>query len=39
VLPRWVLAPCGGTLNDPGARALPVAIVNLTQPVGIFEMQ
>jgi hypothetical protein len=39
VLRRCVLAPYGGTLNDPTARALPVAIVNLTQAVGISEMQ
>lgn len=38
VLRRCVLAPYGGTLNDPSARALPVAIVNLTQAVGISEM-
>lgn len=38
VLRRCVLAPYGGTLNDPTARALPVAIVNLTQAVGISEM-
>jgi hypothetical protein len=39
VLRRCVLAPYGGTLNDPTARALSVAIVNLTQAVGISEMQ
>ena len=39
VLRRCVLAPYGGTLNDPAARALPIAIVNLSQAVGISEMQ
>jgi hypothetical protein len=39
VLRRCMLAPYGGTLNDPAARALPIAIVNLSQAVGISEMQ
>ena len=39
VLRRCVLAPYGRTLNDPAARALPIAIVNLSQAVGISEMQ
>jgi hypothetical protein len=39
VLRRCVLAPYGGTLNDPAARALAIAIVNLSQAVGISEMQ
>ncbi len=39
VLRRCVLAPYGGTLNAPTARTLPLAIVNLTQAVGVSEMQ
>lgn len=39
VLRRCMLAPYGGTLNDPAARALPIAIVNLSQAVGVSEMQ
>jgi hypothetical protein len=39
VLRRCVLAPHGGTLKDPAARALPIAIVNLSQAVGVSEMQ
>jgi hypothetical protein len=32
-------AAASGTLKDPAARALPIAIVNLSQAVGISEMQ
>ena len=39
VLRRCMLAPYGRTLNDPAARALPIAIVNLSQAVGVSEMQ
>jgi len=39
VLRHCMLAPYGGTLNDPAARALPIAIVNLSQAVGVSEMQ
>jgi hypothetical protein len=34
-----VLAPYGGTLNAPTARSLATVIVNLSQAVGISEMQ
>jgi len=39
VLRRCVLTPYGGTLNDPAARSLPLAIVNLSHAVGVSDMQ
>ena len=39
VLRHCVLAPYGGTLNAPTARSLATVIVNLSQAVGISEMQ